>query len=248
MTAETLNCPMCGAPASTDATACDHCGARLATVACPSCFGMMFLGAKFCSHCGAKADRIQLDAATRTMCPHCKVNLDAVTIGSTNLLECGHCEGIWMDNPSFAQICASREEQAAVLGMAFSMSENPVAMTDLKVRYYPCPTCKSLMNRVNFAHCSGVIVDICRAHGTWFDKDELRHIVEFIRGGGLDKARAQEIDELKRQRKQLEAARAAAAVEAPSGWNHSSGWPGANYDLVDIGVSAAALALRALLK
>ena len=57
MEAQTLNCPMCGAAASSEATQCEHCGARLATVACPSCFGMIFQGAKFCSHCGAKVDR-----------------------------------------------------------------------------------------------------------------------------------------------------------------------------------------------
>jgi len=47
MCAETLNCPMCGAAAPSDATSCEHCGARLATGACPSCFGMMFVGEKF---------------------------------------------------------------------------------------------------------------------------------------------------------------------------------------------------------
>ena len=47
-------------------------------------------------------------------------------------------------------------------------------------------------NRINFAKCSGVIVDVCKGHGTWFDRDELTRIVEFIRGGGLDAARAKE--------------------------------------------------------
>ena len=45
------------------------------------------------------------------------------------------------------------------------------------------------MNRVNFAKCSDVIVDVCKGHGTWFDKDELRQIVEFIRGGGMEQSR-----------------------------------------------------------
>ena len=34
------------------------------------------------------------------------------------------------------------------------------------------------MNRVQFANCSHVIVDVCKPHGTWFDRDELRRIVE----------------------------------------------------------------------
>jgi len=203
---------------------------------------MIFQGAKFCSHCGARADRSEIDAAANTSCPHCKISFEAVTVGSTSLRECPKCEGIWMDNASFNQICTDREEQSAVLGMA-TLLPSQVRADELKVRYYPCPVCKLLMNRVNFSHCSGVIVDICRQHGTWFDKDELRRIVEFIRGGGLDKARAVEIEELKRQQQQLKSAQMTSAMDTSSGWNHSVGWPGANYGLVDIGVSAAVDAL-----
>src|SRR3954467_11123648 len=95
MEAETLNCPMCGSPASTDSTNCGHCGARLATVACPSCFGMMFAGAQFCSHCGARADRTEVDAGASISCPRCKVGLESVRVGNTSLRECPKCEGIW---------------------------------------------------------------------------------------------------------------------------------------------------------
>ncbi len=48
------------------------------------------------------------------------------------------------------------------------------------------------MNRRNFAGCSGIIVDACKDHGTWFDREELRQTVEFIRAGGLKKSREQE--------------------------------------------------------
>lgn len=59
------------------------------------------------------------------------------------------------------------------------------------------------MNRINFARCSGVIVDICKGHGSWFDRDELTRIVEFIRAGGLDAARAREKTALEEERRQL---------------------------------------------
>ena len=111
--------------------------------------------------------------------------------GHTNLLECGKCEGIWLDTASFQQIYADREKQAAVLGMAVLL---PASSEDIEtVRYVPCPVCKDLMNRINFAHCSHVIVDVCGKHGTWFDKDELRKVIEFIRAGGMEKARDQEM-------------------------------------------------------
>jgi Zn-finger nucleic acid-binding protein len=60
------------------------------------------------------------------------------------------------------------------------------------------------MNRMNFAHCSGVVVDVCRGHGTWFDRDELRQIVEFIRAGGLELARQKEKRVIQLEREELE--------------------------------------------
>jgi hypothetical protein len=72
------------------------------------------------------------------------------------------------------------------------------------------------MNRVNFARCSGVVVDVCKGHGTWFDLDELAGIVEFIRKGGLDQARAREKAQLEEARRQLQAEQLAASDKSSS--------------------------------
>ena len=241
--AETLNCPMCGAAAPTEATRCEHCGARLATVACPSCFGMMFVGAKFCSHCGARADRTELPGGAPHLCPRCRVALNAVAVGTASLLECAQCEGLWADALSLQQICADREKQAAVLGMAAPATSAPAGELE-KVRYLPCPVCRTLMNRVNFANCSHVVVDVCRQHGTWFDRDELRRIVEFIRAGGLDQARARELERLEEERARLRAARTAAATDS----NCQTGPHYDRFDGFDLALSAAGSALRNFLK
>jgi Zn-finger nucleic acid-binding protein len=211
MPAETLRCPSCGAGILSDSTRCSFCGAGVAAVACPHCFGMMFAGAKFCSHCGARGDRSEAATPETRLCPRCNVALKSVTGGTTHLLECGTCEGIWLDMDTLQQICAEREAQAAVL----NMPEDPQAHADLAkaVRYIPCPVCHQLMNRENFAHCSAVIVDICRRHGTWFDKDELRRVVEFIRAGGLEKARTRELEEIKNERRRLEAVRSPGTLD-----------------------------------
>jgi Zn-finger nucleic acid-binding protein len=242
MAAETLNCPMCGAPASTDSSLCEHCGARLATVACPSCFGMMFLGAKYCSHCGAKAERTEVADAKPEPCPRCKVPMNAVVIGKTSLRECPHCEGIWAETAALNQICADRAQQAAVLGLpaVLPSAEDGALET---IRYVPCPVCGDLMNRYNFAHCSHVIVDVCGQHGTWFDRDELRRIVEFIRAGGLEQARAREIAELEERRRQLSAAQIRG-----SSTGEATLFASRRYDGWDIGISTAAALLRSFLK
>jgi Zn-finger nucleic acid-binding protein len=241
MPAETLNCPMCGAPTSSEATLCEHCGARLATVACPSCFGIIFQGAKFCSHCGAKADRIEAANAAPERCPRCQVNMDAVVIGKTNLRECSRCEGIWADATSLQQICADREQQAAVLGVAAPLEKMDSEGVEETIRYVPCPACNKLMNRVNFANCSHVVVDVCSQHGTWFDKDELRRIVEFIRGGGLEQAREREIRELGEQQRQLKSAQIARAGNMTEPWNEPY-----HCDR-HLGISFAASVLKSLL-
>lgn len=59
------------------------------------------------------------------------------------------------------------------------------------------------MNRVNFAQCSMVIVDVCAKHGTWFDRDELHRIVEFIQYGGLQTARRRELQEAEEKLRRL---------------------------------------------
>jgi Zn-finger nucleic acid-binding protein len=195
---------MCGAATATDAPQCQYCGARLATIACGACFGMMFIGSKHCPRCGAAAaHRADADMAARK-CPRCKVDMQSVAIGTTTVRECGECFGLWLDVSSFEKICADREEQAAVLGMASPAPQRQVAVTNNRISYAPCPECSQLMNRVNFARCSGVVVDICKGHGTWFDCDELSRIVEFIRGGGLEASRAKEKAELIEERRRLQ--------------------------------------------
>ena len=204
MQAETLNCPMCGAAAAGDATHCLFCGSRLATISCPKCFGLMFQGSRHCPRCGASAATRNTSAdETERNCPRCRISLERIDLGTTSLRECKSCDGLWVDITSFEQICTEREPQVAVLGATHLSSAQRAVHTQARVRYVPCPECGQLMNRVNFARCSGVVVDVCKGHGTWFDRDELAEIVEFIRAGGLDEARAREKAQLEEARSSL---------------------------------------------
>lgn len=230
---------MCGAAASSDASRCEHCGARLATVSCPQCFALQFQGARFCSQCGARLEREESDDAKGRRCPRCTQALQPVILGKTQLDECPKCEGLWLDRASLDQICSDREQQSIVLGNPLLGPPPSSVNIEERIRYLPCPVCRNLMNRVNFASCSHVIVDVCRAHGTWFDKDELRRVVEFIRAGGLDAARAREIEELKARRRELDAARAAGGSMNPpcDAWSRND---------AHLGASLVSAALRGL--
>ena len=132
--------------------------------------------------------------------------MSSVTIGVAPMRECERCEGLWLETAVFELICAHREHQSAILGAATLATEHQAPVSnEEKVRYIPCPHCGQLMNRINFAKCSGVVVDVCKGHGTWFDRDELRQIVEFIRSGGMDISRQKVLHEIEFQREQLRA-------------------------------------------
>ena len=135
-------------------------------------------------------------------------------IGATRLHECAKCFGIWLDTATFEQICRNSEQQAAVLGSAQTLPGGSAPLAP--VRYVRCPECGELMRRMNFARCSGVVVDVCRKHGTWFDRDELHRIVLFIRTGGLELARERQMAELERERRRLDSKRRESSETFPS--------------------------------
>src|SRR5882762_6347646 len=205
MQAQTLNCPNCGAAISSDSPQCRYCESKLATIACASCFAMMFIGSKYCPHCGAAPAESTPAPLSVLKCPRCKIDMASVTIGAEPMRECERCGGLWVEVAVFERICVHKEEQSAVLGGASSAPQHHLNLNPgpARIRYVPCPQCSQLMNRINFARCSNVIVDVCKGHGTWFDRDELREIVEFIRGGGLEESRNREKEDIKEERLKL---------------------------------------------
>lgn len=199
---EALNCPNCGGAVMSDSTKCEFCGSLLKTVGCAKCLGMMFLGSKFCGRCGAEAYAAKLiDDPNSGDCPRCKVKLRSLSIDTVRIRECEICGGFWSGVEAFEHLCSDREQQASVLGFIGSyahLNADPVA-----VSYFPCPDCKQLMNRSNFARSSGVIIDMCKQHGVWFDAGELPKIIDFIEKGGLDRAREKEKIALRDERAKL---------------------------------------------
>jgi Zn-finger nucleic acid-binding protein len=215
MEAQSLHCPNCGATAAAEAPACQHCGAHLATVACPACFGMMFQGTKFCPQCGTPAVEWQRDVA-ELWCPDCEIRLLEGTLGGIRLNECGKCYGLWLDPNSFDALCRSTEQRSADFGSARWLPPKSTPGSD-PVQYRHCPVCRQFMNRVNFARCSGVVLDVCRGHGIWFDRQELQRIVQFIEAGGLNQARELEKARLTEEVRRLEEAKNQVNPDNPYG-------------------------------
>ena len=146
-----------------------------------------------------------------------------IEVGATAMLECGACDGVWVDAAVFEALCADKEAQAAVI----HRFDRGGAPPKERVSYRPCPRCGKMMNRVNFGRLSGTIVDVCKGHGTYLDAGELHRIVQFIQGGGIERARVRQLEELKEQERRVLDAQAKAARDrgradphgSISGWN-----------------------------
>ena len=204
--AATLRCPACGASVAPRAESCPYCSAALHPIRCPWCFGWTFSEARDCGRCGSTAEPAE---GPPPSCPTCRAALSGRRLGGARLAGCDRCGGVWTDAASFKALCSDRGAQAAYLGDGSVLpAPKPSDPSTSPVVYRPCARCGELMNRFNFADCSGVILDACKPHGVWFDADELRRIVEFIRGGGLDVARAKERTKLELERRRLEQAAA----------------------------------------
>ena len=182
----------------------------------------MFDGSAYCPRCGAPRSRQEAgDAIAR--CPGCSGDLRKVDIGKTTLFECAKCDGAWLDAKAFEALCADGEAQAAVLHRYAGRGE----VARAAVKYRRCLRCGKMMNRVNFGRLSGTIVDVCRGHGTYLDAGELHQIVTFVRGGGMERARQHQIEELRQEQQKLQAlewrVRAREAMHTSgSGWNDHS--------------------------
>ena len=196
-----LNCPQCGAGVPARATRCPFCTVKLATIACPDCFGMVFLGSHHCQHCGAKVQEPRARDGASYKCPRGCGDLQPMTLARTNFDECPLCGGVWLATPVFEQLTVKTEQQAPFLMSPIAHGATAPSVRPQTVRYAPCPECRSIMNRVNFAKVSGVLIDVCTGHGVWFDADELRQIITFIQAGGLAVSRAREVMYLEEQRR-----------------------------------------------
>jgi Zn-finger nucleic acid-binding protein len=155
-------------------------------VRCSHCFALHFPGSRFCARCGQELEPEPLLDATDAPCPRCRKPLRVASSGSpvvetleglALLHECIGCGGVFLDNASLERVFSPE-----ALGNRHPAPSARAPSAPDVVRYLNCPACNRLMNRVNFGKHSGIIVDVCKDHGTWFDSGELTRAIEFAKG------------------------------------------------------------------
>jgi hypothetical protein len=149
--------------------------------------------AQHCSGCGCELGLIVETELRDTHCSDCHQPLEAIKEPAGTLLGCRRCGGQFVEHALFRSLIQSAEAAGIAIPDAPYKRPAPKAALE-RVHYRPCSVCGQMMNRKNFGGASGVIVDVCAKHGTWFDAEELPQVLSFVQSGGLVRERARELE------------------------------------------------------
>lgn len=230
--ATVFTCPNCGGPIDGGALHCPFCRAAVATVRCARCFHMNPPHAVHCSGCGGELGLEPIGEPSSLTCPRCRARLEGFRGEPGVLCDCPECGGQFVEHALLHELL---ERRAVVGAFVLRMQQRPIRPAE-PVRYVPCPVCDKLMNRENFGRQSGIVVDVCGVHGTWFDRGELPAVLDFVRSGALARARHAEQD-----------ARAAHAPLSACGPLHLPAAPPSSGSILD-DLADAALAFAAFVR
>jgi Zn-finger nucleic acid-binding protein len=187
---------------------------------CSNCNAPLPDGSQLCEFCRSRTD-IDLKGIhyytthendSARICPRCNVKLKTIDLhlnGTFLIDRCEECMGMFFDPNELEALL-----NATVINV-FLIDRNGLDSINLRrqpdqqpISYIKCPVCSQLMHRVNFGTRSGVIVDRCKNHGVWLDGGELRHLMEWMKLGGmlLDHERQEQIrlEELKKENQRQE--------------------------------------------
>jgi len=114
-------------------------------------------------------------------CPSCDLPTRTELVCGEPLDRCDACGGEFCTHPALRRLLAAH---APPPGSSTSTYARPSPLSD-PMRYRKCPTCGGMMLRKNFRESSGIVVDVCSAHGVWFDQGELGMVFEFAATGAL---------------------------------------------------------------
>ncbi len=205
-----MPCPQCQALVQPGVAKCVHCNGALLTKPCHDCDQLAYVGHAACPHCHAEFARSTKPSATSARareCPRCKTLLTTTHVVDGTLDNCEACGGAYIEYSVLEALIGDVQRNVFDLAeaLANAAQQHINAPTLATAAYVKCPDCRTIMNRRQFAHGAGVVLDGCKGHGTFFDSGEFRKVVEFMKSGGLVKAA--EIEQRRRAANQLEAAR-----------------------------------------
>ena len=172
---------------------------------CKHCSAPLPKDSIICQYCGVRADiEIQIKPKnfklpkSKRICPDCLVGLDSIDIGKNSrfiIEKCERCYGLFFDNNELERLLEESKVKSYWINYKKLHSLLQYPLHKDVVKYRKCPECNKLMQRENFMGRSGVIMDACVDHGVWLDAGELKQIKDWIKLGGRQNTKKNELDQ-----------------------------------------------------
>jgi Zn-finger nucleic acid-binding protein len=110
-------------------------------------------------------------------CPRCGQGVRGSRAGDASVDGCPACGGVWIDNATAQRLVQSGDVNVRFAANAFASMARAAPDPRPSVA---CPVCTQPLERVSVAAAGGVEIDVCRAHGTWFDRGELERVAAVV--------------------------------------------------------------------
>jgi len=106
-------------------------------------------------------------------CPVCKEPLVVLELEQIEVDYCTSCDGVWLDAGELELLLETDEERNRLINLFQEAAA-------VKEKSSDCPICGKHMLKFYIGEQEKVLVDKCKKnHGIWFDKGELKKVVEF---------------------------------------------------------------------
>lgn len=86
---------------------------------------------------------------------------------------CGQCGGVWLDRLTSERVVKNACQASIALARAAAESARPDVQP--AAHHLSCPVCRAQMQTERVAK-AWLDIDVCEAHGTWYDRGELERV------------------------------------------------------------------------
>lgn len=106
------------------------------------------------------------------ICPVCNEQMVVLELDQVEIDYCTNCGGIWLDSGELELLIDNITERKNLLN---TFKED----SSIREKSHPCPICGKRMGKVVVGEKNKVLIDKCKKdHGLWFDKGELKSVIE----------------------------------------------------------------------
>lgn len=110
-------------------------------------------------------------------CPRCRGPLVPRVQAPVKVEHCQTCGGLWLDRATLRQVVELPGAAAAIRSIAEDAARRSPLGGAVGVFNVGCPVCDRLMERRTHRR-TGIVIDLCPEHGTWFDRGEAKRMLE----------------------------------------------------------------------